>query len=328
MTRILISFFLALILAPCAAGADVRLPDSIVSVGKSKRCYVYDAAGNIIMQTRYLWSPATSAWVPAERDEAAFDAAGNNTLFVYYVWDADRGAWRGSSYYEYLYDEQRNVVQSWEKQWDSEAFGWAPGSHFEFAYDSERRQILSEGYVYDLATKTWVGFDKMIYAYDSEGHLIYAEEMAWGPSGWVGAEKYEYEFEPSVDVPTFRHWSAATDGRWRLAGYSSGAWSDAGRQWTIREYEIAVSGSERLIDTMIYFFPGSSGVDSLPADSPTKPGWRLEGRRIVLSRPADMRVCDLRGRLIMQAYAPGFTLPAPGVYVLTIGEESCKVAVK
>ncbi len=311
-----------------AAAIDANgywLPDSIVCPNSYKTVYEYDSAGRIIMFSQYGWDFDSECWTGNNKDVMKYDDNGNDLLYEWWTWDSDARDWYGVSRYEYEYDVNNRLVHSCQYEWDNVTAGWLPCYMHDFEYDIYGFTSLAVAYFWDAYASEWVGSQKVEYAYNNLGKPTLYVNYVWDSdlAAWIGDYKYVFEYDPYSGLSSFTcyAWSA---GDWLAEACTRGVWNDEMTCWTLSEYYGTGSNEQLLEQTFYYFDYGSSELRSVAK----APQFALKGRQIQFQTGVAASVVDLGGRVVAENAKGIVQIPASGVFIIKIGEQSWKIAVK
>lgn len=165
--------------------------DSVVATGFDKDEFVYDASGNVLLDTYFEWN---GQWVNSWKEQYAYDSNGNRIQKIEYEWDGSK--WMNLHKYESMYDAGNNQIQNAEYNWLGGQ--WTNLSKEEISYDSFGNQTQSVNYIGTGSPDgLWVENRKNEYLFDTDGNLTQDIEYMWDGMLWNKTMKTEFDFEPN-----------------------------------------------------------------------------------------------------------------------------------
>jgi len=178
---------------------------------------IYDAKGNSLAQSTYLWSEESGDWIHSVQVEFTYDPDGNITSYFYYYFNHSSQLWRGWSREEYTYDPDGNMIQYIGFSWSSTEGYWVPQDKESSAYDSRGYQTEFMTYSWNSVEDQWVPEKKNANVFDAAGNLIEYYRYNWNSedSQWMSLDKELNGYDQNN----------------HLTEYSKYIWSSGEHQW-------------------------------------------------------------------------------------------------
>lgn len=183
-------------------------------VGNYKNETVFDPTTNISAQTSYNWDESSRSWVGYEKEESSYDEKGRLTMDASYTWDSSIPGWRGYSKDEYRFDEYDNTIYQASYYWDYSQNNWRGSSRYEYVYDSEGGQLGYTFYSWDSSKSDWRGYSRS-YS-ESNDTLDYYEYYQWDYDNWSwkGTRKSEVHRDRFGNTIYYAYYYDWQDGDW------------------------------------------------------------------------------------------------------------------
>ncbi len=229
--------------------------DSVVFAGSDKDVYVYDANGNVLLDTYYEWDGTW--WVSSWKDYYTYDSNGNRTEAISLEWDGsqwlnlrkyeysydsngnqvkeislnwDGSNWLNSYKYESVYDGNNNLTQSISSQWSGSPDDiWIIGSKDEFVYDLNGTQTQNISYYWNNGL--WEQTYKTENVFDPNENTTQTFEYSWDGENWNNSAKYESFFDANNNITEFV-----------FSDWDGAEWVEAAK----KEYEYDTNGNVTL----------------------------------------------------------------------------------
>jgi hypothetical protein len=244
--------------------------DSVVSPGYDKDIFVYDALGNLLLDTYFEWDGSQwikiwkeeyihmengswtqsissdwvmNEWVKTYKDEYSYDLNGNQTKYTSSYWDGSD--WLNSNKDESVYDENNNVIHN--TYYNGLGFPgefWVEIYKDEFVYNETGKLI--ETIQYEWANDSWRTTMKMQFGFDESEKITQTFVFGWENENWTEWEKYEtlYDINDNISEFVYFEWN----------GFE---WVEAAKY--IYEYD---AGGNMTESNLVYFFEDLSIVFS------------------------------------------------------------------
>ncbi len=236
--------------------------DSVVFADSDKDIYVYDANGNVLLDTYFDWDG--TKWVNSWKDDYTYESNGNQTQVISNEWDGNQwinlykhensydsngnqvkelsSNWDGSNWInsyknEFVYDAESNLTQNISSQWSgSPDDKWIVVGKNEFAYDINGNQ--TQNIQYYLNNEQWENASKTEIVFNSSQIITQAFTYGWDGENWYYSEKYESFFDANENITEFV-----------FSEWNNDEWVEAAKY----EYQYDANGNMTL-SNLIYIF--------------------------------------------------------------------------
>lgn len=166
----------------------------------TKYTYVYDASGNISVETSYSWDSGTSGWLENSSSTYTYNAQNQLITQVYSYYDYSTTSWIVSDRNVYSYDSHGSVTLTVYEYWDSTTESWVLSyqSQTEYTYDGNGNILTSISSDWDEMTSSWMYYSKEETSYDSYGNMVSQAYYEWNGSGWDPTDKQDISYNTSI----------------------------------------------------------------------------------------------------------------------------------
>jgi len=152
--------------------------------GSFKYEKVYNAQGNILVDSYYLWDSGMNQWKgQGDLLESGYDSTGHLTSVVTKNWDVSSNQWVNTSKTENSYNEQGNVTGIIESEWNNEESLWAGVTKHELLYDVHENLSKLQVLLLDTVSNEWYIITKDEYTYDENNHETLKEQYIRSDDG-------------------------------------------------------------------------------------------------------------------------------------------------
>ena len=169
--------------------------DSVVFAGSDKDIYVYDANGNVLLDSYFDWDGGQ--WLNSWKDDYTYDFNGNLTQIISEEWDGSQ--WINLSKSEYSYDNNNNKLKEQFSDWDGS--NWLYSYKNEFVFDGENN-ITQNIYSHwsESPENNWIMGSKDEFVYDLNGNKTQNIQYYWNNDQWKNSSKTESVFDASENM--------------------------------------------------------------------------------------------------------------------------------
>ena len=137
------------------------------------------------------WDSSSNTALNYHKDYYEYDANGNIIQATYYLWDDGLNEWKIDNGQQFTYDSENNLSEVIYLQWDNTSNSLLPVYKKQSTYNNS---LLSEDvyYSWDESTQVWNQEAKHVYTYDNNEYLTRKEEFFFYNNSWIASSIIDY----------------------------------------------------------------------------------------------------------------------------------------
>lgn len=266
--------------------------------GTYRRDNEYDADGILILWANYCETDESGDWIGNEKSSNY--VKNGITYNEYYYWDEEKKDWYGASKYEYASTDSTYYYASYN--WDRSAWCWVGRG---YKYDENYNTGTFFTYTWGDKEKDWIGYSGYIYSQEDTDSTLYLKYIyyKWENSKWV----YNYNYTRE-DV--FNNADNLTS---RTLKYQ--LYNPISKTWT-NNYGIKY----------VYVYSTLTSVDEITVNATI-----TVADGMIVVKAADetlINIASVSGSKIAAGNGTVSASVVPGIYLITIGNQTTKVLVR
>ena len=149
--------------------ATTRL-DSVIGT-EYKIYYSYDASGNMVSESNYVFNSSRGGWVGESKQEYQYEGKINKER-INYRWNDNASQWQPEEKNTYAYDSLYNRSQTISSLWSTSTQSWNSYLMYYTFYDKNDRQVQDSSLYWSINEMKWIIYMKFNYTYNGSGLLL------------------------------------------------------------------------------------------------------------------------------------------------------------